>query len=355
MRSERRAVGPSRAVSSVTEVPSVRLAMFGAGRIGPLHARTLAGSAAVSHMTITDVVEERAATLADDLGIEHVPTLEAALDQADAVVITASTDMHPQLIAAAVGRGLPTFCENPLASTLADSIEVMQLVESSGVPFHLGFQRRFDPAYVEARRLISSGQLGDLHSITLRSHDPEPASEEFIGSSGGMFRDLSIHDLDVLRFLTGSEAEEVFCVGTARDFPVYERHHDYANAVAIIRLSDGTPVACSWARHDPLGHDVRTEIFGSRDSVGVGFGPKMPMRSLEPGVPPPAGPPWHIFLDRWDDAYREELLAFVEVVEGQRESPCTARDGVEALRLAEALTRSASDGRPVRLAEVPGG
>jgi myo-inositol 2-dehydrogenase / D-chiro-inositol 1-dehydrogenase len=331
----------------------MRIALFGAGRIGPLHARALMASGSVEQLTIVDVMPERAETVAGDLGAAWSATPQSALVDADAVVITASTDDHPALIREAIGRGLPTFCEKPLADSLAGSIAVMLDVERSSVPFQLGFQRRFDPAYVEARRLIASGELGDIHMLSLRSHDPAPASEAFIASSGGMFRDLSIHDLDVLRFLTAVEVEEVFVVGTARDFPLYEKYGDYANAVAVARLVDGTPVAMSWARHDPLGHDVRTEVFGSRDSVSVGLGPRMPIRSLEPGVPAPAGPAWSIFLDRWDDAYRDEMVAFIEVAQGARPSPCTARDGVEAQRLAEALAVSATEHRAVSIAEIP--
>lgn len=331
----------------------MRMALFGAGRIGPLHARTLLRSGAVDSLVITDVIGQRAVDAAADLGIDHAPTAEEALDGADAVVITASTDDHPALIRAAMARGLPTFCEKPLAASLEESIAVRRDIEASSAPFQLGFQRRFDPAYLECRRLITDGDIGVIYMISMRSHDPAPASEAFIASSGGMFSDLSIHDLDALRFLSGSEAVEVFCTGTSREFPVFERYDDYAFAVATITLADGTPVVGSWARHDPLGHDVRTEVFGSRDSVSIGLGPRMPLRSLEPAVPPPAGPPWHIFLDRWDDAYRGELLAFVEVAKGERASPCTARDGVEALRLAEALTRSAREHRIVALSEIP--
>jgi myo-inositol 2-dehydrogenase/D-chiro-inositol 1-dehydrogenase len=331
----------------------VRVALFGAGRIGPLHARTLLSSPEVERLTITDVVLERAVSVADELGVTTADT-DAALDDADAVVITVSTDDHPRLIRAALERRRPIFCEKPLAATLADSIAMRSEIEASGVPFQLGFQRRFDPAYVAARQLIASGGIGDVYLMSLRSHDPAPASEAFIASSGGMFRDLSIHDVDILRFLTGSEVEEVYAVGSAKGFPIYERYDDLANAVATLRLVDGTPVVLSAARHDPLGHDVRTEVFGSRDSVSVGLGPRTPLRSLEPGVPPPPGPPWHIFLDRWDTAYRDELLTFVEVAAGRRASPCTAHDGVEALRIAEALTLSARQHRIVQLTEIPG-
>jgi myo-inositol 2-dehydrogenase/D-chiro-inositol 1-dehydrogenase len=333
-------------------VERVKVALFGAGRIGPLHARTLLGTGTVDELVVMDVVAERAAAAAEELGGSVARSADEALTGADAAIVCASTDDHPTLIRAAIERGVPTFCEKPLAASLEESISVRRDIEASGVPFQLGFQRRFDPAYVEARHLVETGALGDIHLMSLRSHDPEPASEEFIASSGGMFRDLSIHDLDVLRFVSGQEVDEVYVIGSAKGFPLYEKYDDLANAVAVMRLDDGTPVALSWARHDPLGHDVRTEVFGSRDSVAVGLGPRMPMRSVEPGVPPPAGPPWHIFLDRWDDAYRDELIAFLEVARGTRPSPCTARDGVEALRIAEALTVSAKERRPVRLAEI---
>lgn len=330
----------------------MKVALFGAGRIGPLHARTLLGTGSVDELVIVDVVAERAAAAAEELGGSVAKSADQALAGADAAIVCTSTDDHPTLIRAAIERGVPTFCEKPLAASLEESIAVRRDIEAAGVPFQLGFQRRFDPAYVEARHLVESGALGDIHLMSLRSHDPEPASEEFIASSGGMFRDLSIHDLDVLRFVSGREVDEVYVIGSAKGFPLYEKYDDLANAVAVMRLDDGTPVALSWARHDPLGHDVRTEVFGSRDSVAVGLGPRMPMRSVEPGVPPPAGPPWHIFLDRWDDAYRDELLAFLDVARGTRPSPCTAKDGVEALRIAEALTVSAAELRPVRLAEI---
>lgn len=331
----------------------MRIAVVGAGRIGPLHARTLLGAEGVDEISITDVIDQRAAVVAAELGLVHASSTDEAMDLADAVVITASTADHASLIRAAISRGLPTFCEKPLASTLAGSVEVMHEVEAADLRFQLGFQRRLDPAYVEARRLIESGALGRIHMISMRTHDPEPASEEYIASSGGMFRDQSVHDLDALRFLSAQEATEVCCFATAKAFPLYAKYEDSANAVAVVRLADGTPVTLSWGRHDPLGHDVRTEVFGSLDSVAIGLGPRTPLRSLEPGVAPPAGPPWRAFLDRWEDAYRDELLAFADVARGVRASPCSARDGVEALRLAEALRLSVRERRVVRLAEVP--
>ncbi len=330
----------------------MRFVVFGAGRIGPLHARTLLATDGADEVCIMDVDAGRATKAAEELGVSVAHTVDEALDGADAVVIAAPTDEHAALIRAALDRSLPTFCEKPLAFTLAESVEVMGDIEASGVPFQLGFQRRFDPAYMEARRLIVEDAMGTLYLVVLQAHDPAPASEEFIAHSGGTFRDQAIHDLDVLRYLTGGEVEEVYAQGSAREFPVYAKYDDLATTVAILRMAEGPLVVMATARHDPLGHDVRTEVFGSKDSISVGIGPKTPLRSVEPGVPPPPGPPWELFLDRWEDGYRRELVVFVRVARGEVPSPCTARDGVEALRIAEALTISTREDRSVALSEV---
>ena len=132
----------------------------------------------------------------------------------------------------------------------------------------------------------------------------------------------------------------------------FAKYDDVDTAVATLRLSEGTRAILSCTRHDPLGYDIRTELFGSRDSVSVGLGPRTPMRSVEPGVPAPAGPAWKAFPDRFADAYREELRAFLRVARGEEESACTARDGLEAVRAAVAATRSMREHRPVKVAEV---
>ncbi|MFV2061919.1 MAG: Gfo/Idh/MocA family oxidoreductase [Chloroflexota bacterium] len=330
----------------------MKVALLGVGRIGPLHAATLSKLPAVDEVLIADIVTQRAQAVAADVGARAMASVESALDEADAVVIATPTGSHLDLIRAAISRRLPTFCEKPLAQDLDRSIEVRREVEVSGIAFQLGFQRRFDPAYVEARRLIVEDELGAIYMLDMQSHDPAPASEEFIAGSGGMFRDLSIHDLDVLRYLTGSEVAEVFAQGSVREFPVYGKYDDVETAVATLRMDDGVLVLLGAARHDPSGHDVRTEIFGSRDSISVGLGPRTPIRSVEPGVPPPAGPAWEIFLDRWDIAYRDEMAAFVRMAANGSPSPCTADDGVEALRIAEALTLAVRDHRIVALTEI---
>jgi myo-inositol 2-dehydrogenase/D-chiro-inositol 1-dehydrogenase len=330
----------------------MRIALIGAGRIGTLHARLLSATDGVERLTIADALPDRADSVARGVGAVAAPSIDAALDAAEAVVIAAATDAHAELIRASIGRGLPTFCEKPLALDLGDTIALCGEIERSGVPFQLGFQRRFDAGYREARRLVETGELGTLYTVRMAGHDPAPPHESYIPVSGGLFRDFSIHDFDVLRWLTGSEVDEVYADGGVRGFEVFAKYGDVDTAVATFRLASGAFAVLTVARHDPLGYDIRTELFGSKDSVSVGLGPRMPLRSVEPGVPGPAGPVWQNFFVRFEDAYRAEFGAFLRVARGELASPCTARDGVEALRVSEAATIAIKEHRIVQMSEI---
>ncbi len=329
----------------------MRIAQLGAGRIGTMHAGLLAEMLGPDALVVADVDPERARSVAGELGATS-SSVEEAIASADALVIAASSNAHATLVRAGLERGIPIFCEKPLAPDLPETQRLVSEIESSGVPFQLGFQRRFDAAYREARRLVETDALGRLYVLRLAGHDPEPPHESYIPVSGGLFQDFTIHDFDVTRWLTGQEVVEVYADGDVLGFPVFAKYGDVDTAVATLRLSGGTRAVLTCARHDPLGYDIRTEIFGSRDSVSVGLGPRTPMRSLEPGVPPPAGPAWSMFIDRFKDAYREELRAFLKVARGEEESACTARDGLEALRVAIAATRSLHEHRPLMVSEV---
>ncbi|MCY7419071.1 MAG: Gfo/Idh/MocA family oxidoreductase [Chloroflexi bacterium] len=331
----------------------MRIGLIGAGRIGAMHAQVLASLVGVDELLIADMVADRAAAVAAEVKAVAVPSVESLMDAADAIVIAAATGAHAALVRAGIARRLPTYCEKPLAGTLAETIEMAELVEASGVPFQLGFQRRFDAAYREARRMVESGELGTVYVVRLAGHDPAPPHESYIPTSGGLFRDFSVHDFDVIRWLLSSEVAEVYADGGVRGFPVFAKYDDVDTAVATLRMMDGTLVVLTTTRHDPLGYDIRAELFGSRDSISVGLGPRTPMRSVEPGVPPPSGPAWPNFQERFHDAYRAELIGFLAVARGETPSPCTARDGVESLRVAEAATRSLREHRPVALSEIP--
>lgn len=329
----------------------MKVALLGAGRIGQLHARLLAAADGVE-LLIADANSARAGTLAAEVGARSVGSVDAAVAEADALVVAATTDAHAGLVRAGADRGIPVFCEKPLAFDLQETTELVAHVERSGIPLQVGFQRRFDAGYREARRLVESGELGTLYTVRLAGHDPAPPHEAYIPTSGGLFRDFSIHDFDAIRWLTGQEVSEVWADGSVRGFPVFAKYDDVDTAVATLRLTDGALAVLTVARHDPLGYDIRTELFGSKDSVSIGLGPRTPMRSVEPGVAPPAGPAWVDFLERFGDAYRDELRAFLRVARGAMMSPCTGRDGLEAMRVAVGATRSLREHRPVRLAEV---
>lgn len=330
----------------------MRIGLLGAGRIGRRHATALTSIDAVGEVLIGDPDEAAAATLSASVGATALP-VQQVLEQADALVIAALTETHPSLVRAGLERRVPVFCEKPLAAELPEAIALAAEVARAGTPFQLGFQRRFDRAYIEARRMVESGDLGTLYSIRAAGHDPAPPHESYIPGSGGLFRDFSGHDFDILRWLTGDEFEEVYADGSVLGFPVFARYDDVDTAVASLRMKSGVLVAMTVSRHDPRGYDVRTEMFGSRDSISVGLGPRQVIRSVEPGVPAPEGPPWADFFDRFADAYRDEMVGFVKVAAGEMETPCTARDGVESARIAEAATMALKHHRIVRLEEIP--
>jgi myo-inositol 2-dehydrogenase/D-chiro-inositol 1-dehydrogenase len=186
----------------------------------------------------------------------------------------------------------------------------------------------------------------------MAGHDPHPPHDDYIPGSGGIFRDLHIHDFDIARFVTGQEVVEVYADGSDAGFEAFARHGDVAAAVATLRFDGGTLGILSGTRHDPLGYDVRLEAFGAGDSVVVGWDARMPLRSVEPGGPTAPEQPYGFFLDRFGPAYRAELHAFVEVAAGRMPNPCPPEDAREAIRIAMACDRSRELHRPVRVEEV---
>jgi myo-inositol 2-dehydrogenase / D-chiro-inositol 1-dehydrogenase len=331
----------------------LHVGLLGAGRIGAFHARVLHASPGVDRLTIADADTERAAQVAAELGVAAAPSPHALVGAGvEALVIAAATAAHAELIHLGADAGLPTFCEKPIALDLETTDAVVEHVEKAGVALQIGFQRRFDPGYLAARRLLASGELGRLYAVRLATHDPAPPHDAYIASSGGIFRDLHIHDFDALRWATGQEVVEVYADGSVLHDERFARHGDVDTAAAVLRLADGALGIVSGARHDPRGYDVRMELFGSGDSVAVGVDPRTPLRSLEPGVAPPPGPGYRGFMERFEAAYQAELAAFLEVAQGRAASPCTGADARSALLIAMAADRSLAEHRPVRLEEV---
>ncbi len=332
---------------------AMHVGLVGAGRIGALHARLLLASPAVDALTIADLGPDRAAKLAADVGATAAPTPAALVDAGvDALVITAATAAHAELIHLGADAGLPTFCEKPIALDLEATDAVIEHVRETGIALQIGFQRRFDAGYQEARRRVAAGEPGRLLVVRMATHDPAPPHESYIPVSGGIFRDLHIHDFDILRWVTGQEVAEVYADGAVLDDHMFARYGDIDTAVAVLRLEDGTLAILSGTRRDPLGYDVRMELFGVRDSIAVGLDDRTPLRSVEPDAAAPPGPGYRDFMQRFEPAYRAELAAFVDVAQGRAASPCTGEDARACLLVAIAADRSRAEHRPVRVEEV---
>jgi myo-inositol 2-dehydrogenase/D-chiro-inositol 1-dehydrogenase len=330
----------------------MRVGVIGVGRMGETHAATLSSIDVVDALLITDPDALRAEEVAAKVGAGTVGTTEELLSSVDAVVIAAASSAHADLIHACADAGLPTFCEKPITLDLASTAEVVQHVRRTGIPLQMGFQRRFDPGFRAAHDVVADGSLGTLYVVRMAGHDPEPPHEEYIPVSGGIFRDFSVHDFDALRFVTKQETVEVYADGAVIAFPQFERYDDVDTAVATLKLSGGGFGILSVTRHDPLGYDIRMELLGSGDSVAVGWDRRMPLRSVEPGAPPAPADAYRGFRERFADAYRAEMAAFVEVAAGRQQSACTAEDALEAMRVAVACDVSRKEHRPVLLEEV---
>ncbi|MDT0433354.1 MULTISPECIES: Gfo/Idh/MocA family protein [Streptomyces] len=331
----------------------MRIGILGLGRIGAFHAETLSGLDAVDSLVLADPFADAAKAAAERFGAEVADSPEAVFAAGvDGVVVAAATDAHPALILAAVEAGVPVFCEKPVARTMGEGVAVLDAVRDSGVPIQIGYNRRFDPGFVAARAAVRGGELGPLHTVRSTTLDPAPPPAAYIAASGGIFRDCSVHDFDIIRWVTGREVTEVYAVGGNRGAEYIKEAGDADTTGALLTLDDGTLAVVSNSRHNARGYDVRMEIHGFKDSIAVGLEDKLPLRSVEPGVTFPAGTPHDFFMDRFTGAYRAELTAFTEVVAGTRTSPCTIEDALEAGWIADACTLSLQEHRPVTIAEV---
>jgi myo-inositol 2-dehydrogenase/D-chiro-inositol 1-dehydrogenase len=334
-------------------VAGLHVGVIGVGRIGVFHVQTLRALPGVSQLTIADADAARALQIARELGVNAAETPEALVEAGvDALVVATATPGHAPLLRLAAAAGLPAFCEKPVALDLATLDDVLAEVDRAGILVQIGFQRRFDAGYRAAHDAVAAGALGNLLVVRAATHDPSPPAEDYIAHSGGIFRDLHIHDFDAVRYVTGQEIVEVYADGAVRETPWFADHGDVDTAVAVLRLSGGTLGILSGTRHDPLGYDVRLEVFGAADSIAVGVDGRSPIRSMEPGAPQPDGAGYRNFLERFEPAYRSELAAFVATVRDGGESACTLDEAHAALLAALAADRSRVERRPVPIEEV---
>jgi myo-inositol 2-dehydrogenase/D-chiro-inositol 1-dehydrogenase len=336
----------------------VILGLVGVGRIGVMHANNIASLNGVLNpqgisvrLRLTDVAEDHARNIAAGLGAEFLPSVaDLIASGVDGLVIATGTATHPELIRAGVDAGIPVFCEKPVAMNVADALPVLDYIGNNNGVVQIGHQRRFDAGYLEAKRAYQAGELGWIHSLRAVTCDMTPPPVEFLATSGGLFRDCSVHDFDILRWLTGREIVEVYAKGSNNGDPAIGDVGDVDTALAVITFDDGTVGTVSASRYNGAGHDVRLEIQGSNRTVMVGLDSKSALASAEAGITFPDGEPHQTFAERFDQAYRSEMAAFVELILGERENPCTPQDAVAASRVADAAQESLVTGAPVKVA-----
>ncbi len=328
----------------------MQFGLLGAGRIGTLHAGILSSLPDVDGLVVADAVPSRAEELAARHGATTAP-IDDVFGVVDAVIIASSTDSHAPLLERAAEAGTPAFCEKPIALDLDSTRRAVAAVEAADIVVQMGFQRRYDPAMRAIRERVSAGEIGIVYLVRSQTHDPEPPPLDYIPVSGGIFKDCLIHDIDIVRYVTGQEVVSVRAAGAVGGFPEIGALGDVDSATAVLEMSQGTLAQLSGLRHDPIGYDVRLEVFGSKDSVAAGWSDRTPIHSAEPGVPSSANPivSW---LDRFGAAYRAEMEAFVRVVRGEENPASTHRDALEDLRVATACDLALAENRTVSLEEI---
>ena len=328
----------------------MRVAVVGAGRMGGLHAELL-GTMDDIELYVVEADAARADAVAQANG-GTVVTLDEAVVVAEALIIATPPEMHRTEVEAAIEAGRHVLCEKPLTDTLTSSIELARRVDDVGAHVEIGFQRRHDPGFVAARAAAS----GRLHLLRLTAHDPifgplpEPVGPP--PEVAPIFRDSSIHDFDVARWLSGQEVTEVVVEAGRRDGARPDDPRRIETAAVSMRLSGGglAVLDASWLH--PWGYDIRIELITESAAVTAGLSPRTPARHLD-WTPEPADG-WRGYVERFAPAYRAEVEAFLAACRGDRPPAATARDGLEAMRIAVAATRSHVERRPVALDEIPG-
>ena len=324
----------------------LRIGLMGTGRIGQVHAASVAAVPGTTLHWVCDPFVDGAKATAEKYGAARVATDPAeVLDSGDvdAIIVASPTPTHVDLISAAIDAGVPVLCEKPIDLDIARVDALREKARTASVPVILGFNRRFDPHFAELHRRVKRGDIGRLEQLTITSRDPEPAPAAYIAVSGGIFRDMTIHDFDIARFFV-PDIVEVTARGAQQFSTVIAEAGDYDAVVVTLRGAGGELITITNSRHCAYGYDQRIEAFGSSGLLQVGnIGPTV-VRAFGAGSVE-AGAPYHtFFLERYAEAYRLELAEFVEAIHGRPNTSPGFEDGRAALVLADAAVRSAAEG-----------
>jgi myo-inositol 2-dehydrogenase / D-chiro-inositol 1-dehydrogenase len=332
----------------------VRIGVIGVGRIGRMHAELLARQVPGAELAMVhDAVAQAAGAVGAELGVPAAASVEELIGSADvdAVAICASTETHADLLVAAARAGKPAFCEKPISLRLEEVDRALAEIERTGIAVQIGFNRRFDPAHASVARAVADGTIGAVHLVRISSRDPAPPPLEYVLGSGGIFLDMTIHDFDMARYVTGSEVVEVYARGALRVAPSFAQADDVDTAVVTLTHANGCLTVIDNSREAAYGYDQRVEAFGAL-GMAASENPLAHtgvVRTAD-GTSAPALP--HFFLDRYVPSYLREWEAFVAAVRDGGSTLVSAADGRAPLVIGLAAWRSLRENRPVAVAEV---
>ena len=324
----------------------MKIAVIGSGRMGAIRAEDLLGDGA--EVTIFNRRDLAADELAKRLGCNAGKYSEIYNETFDGYVVATATNVHVEIFDSLLPLGKPILCEKPISLTVEETDKVIATAEKFGTEIQVGFQRRFDPPIRKAAKMVASGEVGTLYAMHMYAHDHVPSTLEFLAGSGGIYRDLLVHDFDLIRWITQSEIAKVYATQEVREHQQYAKYNDADVSLVSLTTVSGVQVAITGTRHDPVGHDVRLEIFGSKDSLAVGLNKKTPIHDIE-GEINFAPVRYKGFIERFREAFAKESQAFHKLTKGEISNPCPPKSAREALRVAIACEESIKTSQPVSL------
>ncbi len=333
---------------------TLRFGLLGAGRIGKVHAKAVTANPKAKLVAVADAMAPAAQAIADQYGcdVRTIAQILAASD-IDAVVICTPTDTHADLIEQFTNAGKAVFCEKPIDLSLDRVKACLKVVRANKGTLMVGFNRRFDPHFMAVRAEIDKGSVGDVEMVTITSRDPGAPPLDYIARSGGIFRDMTIHDFDMARFLLGEEVTEVSAMAAVLVDPAIGKAGDSDSVQVMLKTATGKMALISNSRRATYGYDQRIEVHGSKGVVSAEN-----QRPVSIELANGSGytrPPLHdFFMTRYTEAYAAEITAFVDAVGAKKAAAPSGEDGLAALALAEAALLSVKEGRTVKLSEITG-
>lgn len=336
----------------------LKVGIIGAGRIGKVHTESICNYVKNAEVkAIADpFLSEETAAWAKKLGVEVVTKdyHEILADpEIGAVLICSSTDTHSPISIEAIHAGKHIFCEKPIDHDVAKINEVRKALEGTGLKYQVGFNRRFDHNFEAVRNAVQAGKIGEPHIVKITSRDPEPPSAAYVAVSGGMFLDMTIHDFDMARFLVGSDVEEVYVQSAVLIDPAIGEAGDVDTAVITMKMTNGALAVIDNSRRAAYGYDQRAEVFGSKGMVAV-ENDSVSNAKIATADGVTGEKPLFFFLERYMQAYAKEVTAFVDAVVNDTEVPVNQDDGLKAVLIGLAATKSAKEHRPVKISEITG-